>query len=838
MVSNNMKRIIYTTAALFLIIGLGLFKTNFSSSVSEKPVVETEKETPLNPGWIAQFREMKTNDSGVVPVEMVRSIREQQRRNRRNAGNLKNVQEAGPDNVGGRTRALLIDRANPNRLFAGAVSGGLWESTDKGQSWHPVDDFGSNLSVTSITQNPFDPDIFYYSTGEPTGNSAGIPGDGIYKSTDGGKTFFKLPASNIGDFNYTWKIVHSITDSNTIYVGTEDDGLFKSTDGGNTFKPLFGIGSKDINDIEVFPDSSVMIAMNNGGIYYSPSGDSATFALLTNGLPPNQFKRIEMDYCDSFPNVVYAVFINNGSNDVEGVYKTVDGGQNWVVLDDPTNGGISFGWPWYCLFLEVKPDNPDYVILGSVTVGASLNGGAKWVSIKGSHSDYHICQFDPSNTDQLYIGNDGGVYRYDVKTIFNKTEDLNNGYNVTQFYAGTFFPDEVSIYGGTQDNGTQSSKSSDPDFDHIFGGDGAFTQVNQQDGRVAYVSYQNGKIHRSDDANLAFPNFYNVIGQMDGSGNGSIDDGAWFINPYEMNRNDGEQLYFSTRKRVWRTITGAAIWEPITGDLNNLTGGTPYAVGISNSDTPTVYVGGSKGLFFRIDSASTTTAGKEKNLMASVPDSVNNHFIVSITVSPQFDSVVYVAFSNYSNEPRLYKVYDAKSDTPVWVSIHGDMPLSNPVNWVEVSPLTDSVIIAATDFGLYTTVDAGQHWLLESDIPNVSIHNIRLRHTDGKLFVFSHGRGAWTANIPGNFATGKKDLKEENTALTLFPNPASNTIYLNLDSEKDLNASFRILNLNGQVVQQGEVRQVLNIESLQKGIYFLQVERTDQSKQISRFVKL
>ncbi|MBW8051361.1 MAG: T9SS type A sorting domain-containing protein [Cytophagales bacterium] len=720
-----------------------------------------EKGYPNNPGWFKQNLLMKKDSTGKIPRWMLQVIWQQQKQRLqmqpvgKNIGNLLNTQELGPQNIGGRTRALLIDVTDHSHFIAGGVSGGLWESYDKGITWQPVNDLAPTLSVTYITQDPFNPANIYYSTGEPRGNSAGIPGDGVFKSIDTGKTFIQLPATNSSAFNYIWSVKVSPTDSNTLYVGTANNGLYKSADGGNTFINVFSISGADVSDIETLPNGFVIIGVKELGIYRSSTGNSGTFIKVTSGLPANGFRRIELAYCQGFPNVLYAQFEDSTESSywtaLKGIWKSTDTGSTWTQITNPETAlGASYAFPWYCFTLGVKPDDPDAVISGSVALVYSLNGGISWNYTQSSHVDNHIVVFDRDNPNMLYIGNDGGIYSYDISTINLSVIDLNNGYDVTQYYAGAHFPTGTDCFGGTQDNGTHASRSGNSLFDIIYWGDGAFTQINQQNPNISFVSWQYGHISRADNSLNTYPSFNDVLNDLDANFDGDVDDGAWFINPFEINRNDGDQLYFVTKKRIWRTTNGALTWMPLTNIIaDTITGTKPYAIGISNDLDPTVYIGGQNMLFYRVNNALTAFPGDEVDLSSSIPPNLSGSFISNITVHPGNDSVIYAALSNYSTEPRIYRVINANSGSPAWIDISGDLPAYLPVNWIEAHPQSpDSFLIAATDFGLYTTVNAGTNWNHETSLPNAAIHQIRLRYTDRKLFIFTHGRGVWLADLP------------------------------------------------------------------------------------------
>lgn len=775
---------------------------------------------PGNPGWREQWIEMKKDENGNIPHEKIQWLRQQvamQRMQKSGVSNLTNIQELGPNNVGGRTRAFLVDKTDPNRLFAGGISGGLWVSTNGGNHWNPVNDDATNFSITSITQNPFTPNVIYYSTGECAGNSAGIAGDGIYKSTDGGITFEKLPSTNSSDFNYTWRIACSLTDTNTLFVATCNNGLYRSTDAGLSFHKVINGG--EITDLEVLADGSVIAARSSQGLFRSPDGSPGSFTPINNGLPTSGFKRVEMAYCDSVPNIMYVVHEQSSGDDILGMYKTIDGGNYWFEITNPSTSGISFAYPWYCLSIGVRPDNPNYVLIGSVTCGYSMDGGNSWNDHHDSHADYHIFYFNPANLNECYVGNDGGLYKYFPQTNIAYV-NLNNNYNVTQFYTGTYFPTGTQCWGGTQDNGTQSGSTSSPAFNHIFGGDGAFTAIHQQSPIIGYISWQNGHILKCYDATNPLPYFDYILGEMDADNDYNIDDDTWFINPFEINKQDGDQLFFVTKERLWRSINGGNIWEECTQPINQL-----YAIGISNELFPTVYVGG-RGKLYRLDDAYNSLPADEVNLSASIPSSITLSFMSNIIVSANNPSTIYVSLSSYVNQPRVWKVTNAKT-TPVWTSIHGDLPSGLPVNWIEVSPYNENIMAAATDFGLYTTIDGGNQWILEEDIPMVPIHQLRLRHSDNTLFIFTHGRGVWKANLP--LIGLNSSQPTTSLPIRIYPTITHHQPIQIILPYYDTYTMY-IHDLNGRLLYSQNIHQSIAIspEMYKPGIYFISLMRKGQ----------
>ncbi|MDD5570880.1 MAG: T9SS type A sorting domain-containing protein [Bacteroidales bacterium] len=801
-----------------------------------------------NPSDVEQFYMMKKNEQGIIPGGVGSAIwNDYMKKKVRAQSNLANITELGPINRGGRTRSMIIDITNHNHLFAGAVSGGLWKSTDKGINWHPVNDFSPTLAVTALAQDPLNADIIYYGTGESTGNSADLPGDGIFKSTDHGANFVQLASTTSATFtDGIWKIAVLKNQPNTLLVGTNNGGLQKSTNGGSTFTQVYANGTKDVTDIEIFPDGKILICVKADGIYKSTSnGDAGTFTRLSNGLPAGaNTLRAEIAYCDSFPDVVYAQIENSTQDGLEGMYKSTDGGENWFSIISPETAA-SYYFPWYASMICVKPDNPNIVISGCVYMTYSKNGGITgWSVGKLSQADDHFAVFDPDNLDEFYVNNDAGVFRYNINTMGSSYTGLRRTYNATQFYAGAYFPTGLNCIGGCQDNSTLLCKNGDSVFTipDPTNGDGTYCQVNQQQPDISYLEWQYGRIRRSENT-LTSPSFYKVRNELDADDNGGIDDGAWFNTPFEINMLDGSQLYYTTYRRLWRTTNGGDNWVPVTNYIN-ASGVTPFAIGVSHELYPTVYIGGSGALFYRVDNAYTAVAGNEVNLHSSLPSQISSTFIACITVHPDNSSVLYVGLSPYSLNPRVWKVTNAKSATPVWENISGDLPTNLPVNWVEADPLNpDSFLVIGTDFGLYTTTNGGTNWNLETQIPYVAIQQVRLRYSDRKLFIFTHGRGIWVAdliNLPTSIGSLKKYLSAQ---IQMYPNPASNILNVKLNEIlKEKNIITEIYNLKGELIESisaGYREQYsIDISKFKSGVYFLRLKNEGDYIYSGKFVKL
>ena len=783
------------------------------------------KGEPMHPGWLSQWREMRGLTGGIDDVEKMRLARQSamEVRSMKSGGILGDLTELGPGNVGGRTRAFCIDVRDSSRYLAAGISGGIWESNSSGFSWNPVQDDAANLSVTGLAQDPFNPNHWVYCSGEPAGNSAGIPGAGIFESWDDAQTFQLISGSGVSPFLYAWRILFSPVDSGTFYVATATGGLWRTQNQGQQFEQVFG--NSNVTDLHALPSGTVVIGVHGQGVYRSYTGASGSFVLSSAGLPPN-FRRIEMAVAPSDSSTWYAILENSNGDDVVGVYRTTDAGGSWTLRGNPSGFGIRFYFPWYCLALEVDPLNAARILVGSVTSGFSTDGGTTWDELPDSHADYHGFTFLPGQNNVFVAYNDGGLYRYtfqQVNTAF--VQSLNEGYRITQFYAGTYWPTGQTYIGGTQDNGTHQGQQVFGGTKKLFGGDGGFAFKHQQINNVGYVSWQNGHLLRSDNIHEQFPDFDYILNGLDSDFDDNVDENTWFISPFEGNPLDGDQLYFVTRFRAWMSISRGSLWFPITAPVANL-----YAIGVTNEVYPSIYFGGT-GKFYRVLDAYGSVAGDEDNLSGTIPSSMAGKFMSCIKASPVDTHTLFIGFSSYSTGPMMWKVTQANA-SPVWTDITGDFPLGLPVNSIEVSPWSEQILFAATDYGLYYTTDGGQHWLAENQIPMVSIHQLRMR-SDGRLFVFSHGRGIFSGTLEAPISS----MSGTKVQVKCWPNPAGNRLWIDGIAP---GSRFEIVNMQGQRLQSGKMTLVpgfIPLEGLPQGRYFIRCLDTEAAVGTVSFIK-
>ena len=292
--------------------------------------------------------------------------------------------ERGPDNVGGRTRAIMFDPndGTSRTVWAGGVGGGLWYNTDITSAstvWQNVDDFWANIAVTTIAYDPTNTQTFYVGTGEGFFNADAIRGAGIWKSTNGGTSWTQLSSTTGSDFHYVQKVV--VTPSGTVIAATQE-GLYRSTNGGSSWTTLF---TGRFADIEVASNGDVWASEGifTTGVVRKSTNDGVSWSTVT---PASGGERIELAIAPSDPNTVYAVASNNTA--IAWMYRTTNGGSSWTSITVPQyteqsctlSGSNDFarGQAWYDLIMSVSPTNSNVALVGGIDIYKTTNGGSSW----------------------------------------------------------------------------------------------------------------------------------------------------------------------------------------------------------------------------------------------------------------------------------------------------------------------------------------------------------------------------------------------------------------------------------------------------------------------------
>lgn len=671
--------------------------------------------------------------------------------------------ERGPNNVGGRTRALAFDPsdASNKKVWAGAVGGGLWYNDDitmATSQWQNVDDFWTNIAVTSIAFDPSDNDIMYASTGEGWFNADAIRGEGIWKSSDGGATFTQLSSTDISTFYYVQKVV--VASNGDVFATTRNGSVQRSTDGGATWSKVLNSGNIRGADLEIAANGDIYASV---GIFSSPSiyrsvdnGDNWTDVsptITTNG-------RIELAIAPSASSttgttVIYAVKYNSsasGSDDVSWVRKSSDGGSNWSDLTIPSDwqSGNHFtrGQAWYDLIMTVHPTDSDIVLMGGIDLYRTSDGGTNWDAISqwfgGNgepyvHADQHNIVFRPGFNDEAIFGNDGGIYySSDAGSATQPNfSAINYGYNVTQFYAVAMENSAGSNYflAGAQDNGTHQFNfvGVNPTIE-VTGGDGGFTFIDQDDSNYQITCFTNNNYNLSTDGGGDFSSL-----------TGSSDDGR-FINPADYD-SDANILYAAgdaNQLERYSGIDGTPAHSSLTLSINSH---QVSCVTVSEYTSNRIFIGTGSGAVYIVDNANGTPS--LTNISGIVDD--ESGYVSSIAVGAS-DNELIATLSSFGVISVFYSSDGGSNWTSKDESAYG-LP-DFPVRWALFNPNNTTEVLLATEQGIWSTDDITQSnpgWeVVNTGLANVRCDMLQVRSADNLVIVGTHGRGLFSTDI---FAT-------------------------------------------------------------------------------------
>jgi PKD repeat protein len=687
-------------------------------------------------------------------------------------------QERGPNNVGGRSRALMFDPNDPTykKVWSAGVSGGLWYTNDitaDPPDWNHVDGFWNNIVVCAIAYNPANTQEFYVGTGEGWFNADAQRGGGIWKTSDGGVTWNHLANTDPGVYNssshfhYVSKIVikangYIFAATRGYYVNT--GGIMRSTDGGVTWTRVLsqyvsGTYRDWGADIEIAANGDLYASMgiySAGQVYKSlnaNNGASGTWTNLSTNIGMANAKRIELACAPSNSNVIYAVAQGgSGDNDVEWFKKSTDGGTTWSALSIPlmvdgSGNHFTRGQAFYDLILAVHPTDPNLVIVGGIDLHRSANGGTTWTGISHwyggfgkpeVHADHHAIVFRPGAGDEVIFGHDGG-FTYSTNAGNSSATptftDKNTGYNITQFYACAAKNETASNYflTGAQDNGSQ--KFTMPQIGsttEVSGGDGAFCHIDQINPDIQTTAYINNNIYRSLDGGNSFPS---LISESSGH----------FINPSDYD-SQRKILYLAANSDQLKRISG------MDGAITNTNLAIPVgpakvsAIKVSPYND-VLFLGIENGRVYMFSNASTGTPTLSRIDNGTLPITTAG-WVSSIDVGSN-DNNIMVTYSNYG----VTSIWETTDGGVNWYSKEGNLP-DMPVRWGLYNPENRNQVLLATEVGVWSTDNFGTgtnsapDWGISStNLAYTRCTMLKYRPADKMVVVSSHGRGLFTSDI-------------------------------------------------------------------------------------------
>lgn len=737
--------------------------------------------------------------------------------------NIEPWQAMGPHNIGGRTLAIAFNPQNPNTIYAGSASGGLWRSKTGGvgtNAWEYVSTGYPVLSVSSIAFASNDSSTIYIGTGEVynyqnVGTGAafrptrGFYGIGILKTTDGGATW--MPSLNwaYNQRHGVWAVRVNPLNPNTVWAATTE-GTFKSTDAGATWTRIHRVIMA--NDLVIHPvDTSIVIVAcgnfrSEGHGIYRTTDAGKTWMKATQGVPQTFGGKALLTICESSPEFIYASIGNGFSvgspENASWLCMSMDSGASWAVASEED---YSQWQGWFAHDVAVDPANfTNIIAIGidiwkSVSCGFNLVQKTYWGAIftgpvppgepEGppyySHADHHDVVFHPTDPNIIYFATDGGVFRsLDGGETF---EGCNGGFQTTQFYNGFSCSqlDSNLAMGGLQDNGTTIFRGTTTWDKYIIGGDGSWTAIDATNDNMMYGSWQNLNMMKSINRGQSWRRINPPYA------------GGWvcFIAPYVIGI-DNPQVIYTGQHVVHKSINGGSNWI-VTNSGAPLDGNPVFAMGISHQNSNVVYAATAPavtkpGVFRTINGGMSWD-----NITADLP----NRFPGDIAVDPTNDSVVYVTFLGFGTS-HVFKSTD-HGDT--WQDIGVGLP-DLPTSSIVIDAKFPNNIYVGNDLGVYVSPDGGKSWQEFSEgLPDAVIAmDLAISPTNRKLRVATHGNGAYERNLLDSLTVSLAEHKFVPLEFRLeqnYPNPFNPTTKIVYSIAQPCPVTLTIYNTLGQEVK-------------------------------------
>jgi photosystem II stability/assembly factor-like uncharacterized protein len=734
--------------------------------------------------------------------------------------------EIGPTRQGGRYVDFAVVEANPRIFYAATATGGLWKTVNHGISFTPVFDNQPDFALGAVALAQSRPEVVYAGTGEANNSRSTYDGNGVYKSVDAGQTWMKAGLPNAGRIGRI--VVHPknpdvvfVAASGRLYSENPDRGVYRSTDGGKTWTKTLDhkVDGREIGAIDIAIDPSnpsVLYASTYdkvrrpwtfgeggpGSALFKSTDGGATWRQLTTGLPTGIIGRIGISIARNAPKTVYAVVENANARDpkvpaeerrkrmAEGfgdgsigdeLYRSDDGGATWrkVAPPEPTpapagaagrgdaaaapqpqggrggRGGWTGGNPpyWYGQ-IRVDPNDKEHVYLLSVGVTHTTDGGKTWASPFGFGGDNHALWINPADSTHLVLGHDHGM---GVSFDAGRTWLSPDNKPLAQFYAvGYDMEQPYNVYGGLQDNGSQRGPSTmkgggSIPFEawyRVGGGDGFYNVVDPTDSRWLYNESQFGAIQRMDQQTGQSRSIRYSRPQ-------GKDPLRWnWMSPIMLSPHNPETVYHGANVLLRSTNRGDT-WTEISPDLTkNLperrggSGNIQYAT-ITTIDESPVITG---VIWAGTDDGNVQVTRDDGKTWTNVADKIPGHpgYWVSRVIASHHDAATaYASVTGYRHDdfkPFVWKTTDYGAS---WSSIAGNLP-NEAINVIRQDRENQNLLFVGTDFGLYASLDGGKAWhRMQNGMTTNPVHDLAIHPRDQEIIVGTHGRGIYIADISG-----------------------------------------------------------------------------------------
>ncbi|MFN8144455.1 MAG: T9SS type A sorting domain-containing protein [Bacteroidia bacterium] len=754
----------------------------------------------------------------------------------------------------GRINCIAFHPTDPSTYFIGVAQGGVWKTTNNGQSWTPITESLPILRISDISIDPNNPDVMYISVCDFEYLGFGLNlngrkrnthyGLGVYKTTDGGISWQPTGLSFLltnGDASLIRKVLVQPSNSNHL-VACGASGMYTSTDAGATWShrldSLFMDMVQDPSNPDILYAATGWVAtanVGNSGIYKSTDFGN-TWTLLNTGMPSTGvIQRIKLAIAPSDPNRIYALTVDNNFG-MDGIYRSDNAGATWQYMNPGVNileggdGSSGGGQGNYDLAMVVDANDKDLLYTGGVNIWGSNDGAqtfnpvSHWTLSYGPtlHGDIHFMQQQPM-TGNMFVCNDGGLYRTPNIFIHNWNDanngipwptiwtNLSSGMQVTSFYRVSSSKNSTGrLIAGAQDNGSFYFDGST--WSTIFGGDGMDNYLDPFDDMSIIGSSQYGYFNQSFDGGFSYNGLMSNV-------NGEV---AEWTTPLVADYTNNGTFYIGY-SNVSKSIDNGFSWSMISSfPVPGFGDHEISAMALSSTDPNVLYVAKRVRYEYGIPGAvyQTNDGGQNWNTITTgLPDSL---YYTSMDVHSNDPSIAYISMAGFSAGVKVFKTTDAGQ---TWQNISFNLP-NLPVNCVKNVPGTD-MLLAATDIGVYVLDSASSTWgLFSTGLPNVIVTDIEFNEALNKIYVSTFGRGIWETDL--GMLVGVKENTKQISQIELYPsiNDGSFAIQFSDGAMKQQEMQMEIVDVTGRTVKkelvtaQGVLQQHLDLKS---GQYFVRL---------------
>ena len=704
-----------------------------------------------------------------------------------------NYRALGPAAYSGRVTSIAVPTTSeprPKTFYIGAAGGGVWKTTNGGVTWQSISKGLGSETVGDLAVAPSDSNIVWVGTGEKNSLRSQYWGDGVYKSTDGGKKWTKM---GLADSKTIGKIVIDPGNADVVFVAAlghlwgpnNERGVYKTSDGGKTWnRVLFVDDTTGFVDLAMDPSDantlyaaawhrlrwggSHMQGVGKGSGIYKTTDAGKTWTLLTdgklhNGLPTERMGRIGLAISPQNPKIVFAMIeVDRGVTDAAqgrfgGMFRSSDGGAHWTQVND-----LQAEPHYYYDAIFIDPADSQHIFLTAAPLMESKDGGKTFApeSLFRVHGDYHAVWFDPHDKGHRIVGSDGGAYvTYDGGRAW-----WHMPIPIGQFYTviidSSLTPYQVC--GGLQDNGVwcgpsatrDTSGISDDDWYPVNGGDGMWVQVPARDPFTVYSGWQYGNVSRLDLRTWKRDDI--VPAALDaGAESGYAFTWGW-TTPILISRFDSNVVYLGAN-RLFRLRKGGSDWEALGPDMTKNSrekpapevGNTSYHSIFSIAESPrtaaVLWTGSDDGNVW----VSRDTGATWMNTTAKFPRGIpTDCFVGYIAASAHVDGAAWVALDCHHRDDYRPHVLRTTDFGATWTELVNGLPADRGSMIVYESPRNARVLWVGTSDGVYVTVDGGQQWRrIGKDFPHVMVEALAINAAQHDLVVGTHGRGIYVVNV-------------------------------------------------------------------------------------------